>query len=996
MAIWRQWVTRLWRQPEFAAAVTLASPVLAQRVREVCTGSRQRPKQVRRVVESLARYVLRADNRATPFGLFAGVAPVELGDGLVSHWDENHRAVARADAEWLADVATRLENCPQLRDQLLVVASNLAFVRDTRVVVGCQISQPHRPTPAEVSIRNTTAVQTVLSEASSPIAIGTLTEKVRVRFPDTPVSVVTGMVDELLSQRFLITDLRPPMSATDPLDHLLGVIETVDTTVLPTETARLVHELRRIQAELSRHNHTCPPERQRETRNAVTARMARLATKDPPVAADLRVDSTLRLPPAVQREAETAAQTLTRLSPHPHGTPEWADYHLRFLERYGIGARVPVMELLNPATGLGFPAGYRDSHLPPPQQQHVSERDRQLLALAQHAAMERNLEVVLDEETLTRLAGTTPTAPPHTELSFRLHAPAPQALWQGAFDLAVTGASRAAGTMAGRFLDLFAPADRQRMTTAYTQLPTTVENAAPVQVCCPPLYPGTDNVARAPEVLARTVPLAEPPTPTTEPVPLEDLIVTADTERLALMSLSRGQVVDPLMFNAVEHTTHTHPLARFLCEINNARAASCTLFSWGTASHLPFVPRLRYGRTILAPAQWRLTPNDLPDSRTPWPQWQEEFSRWRQHRRVPDEVNLGHGDRRLRLNLEEPAHQHLLRSELDRNTNTLLREAPPAEAFGWCHGRAHEIVVPLATTRRPAPQPTTPADHPAPTVNRDHGHLPGADGWLYAKLYAPPEQHATILTRHLPRLLADWEHPPEWWFMRYRDPHPHLRLRIRTTPETFADIAQRLSAWVEKLRHHGLTGRLQMDTYYPETGRFGTGTAMDAAEEVFIADSTAALAQLHYLAPNRPLAAQALTAASMVDLATALAESPSSGMRWLIDRIDTTSTPAPDRTIRTQTLQLTGVYDDHSALHALPGTEAITTAWHHRRTALATYRAALDEQQHRPERMLPALLHLHHVRMSGIAPDDERTCLHLARAAALSWTNRHPGNHHAP
>ena len=41
--------------------------------------------------------------------------------------------------------------------------------------------------------------------------------------------------------------------------------------------------------------------------------------------------------------------------------PVWQDYHIAFLERYGIDAVVPVLELVNADTGLGLPATYRGS-----------------------------------------------------------------------------------------------------------------------------------------------------------------------------------------------------------------------------------------------------------------------------------------------------------------------------------------------------------------------------------------------------------------------------------------------------------------------------------------------------------------------------------------------------------------------------------------------------------------------------------------------------------
>ncbi|WP_405785489.1 MULTISPECIES: lantibiotic dehydratase [unclassified Streptomyces] len=42
---------------------------------------------------------------------------------------------------------------------------------------------------------------------------------------------------------------------------------------------------------------------------------------------------------------------------------------------------------------------------------------------------------------------------------------------------------------------------------------------------------------------------------------------------------------------------------------------------WGAASGLPFLPSLRYGRSILAPAHWRPHPADLPGSTAPPGDW---------------------------------------------------------------------------------------------------------------------------------------------------------------------------------------------------------------------------------------------------------------------------------------------------------------------------------------------------------------------------------------
>lgn len=989
VAQWRCWLEQVWAQDAIAAAVEVASPVLARSVREVCAGRHHEARRVRGMVVSVARYLLRMTGRATPFGLFAGVAPARFGSGPVVRYGDGHHAVTRVDMEWLASVITRLETCLELRRRLPVVLNNLAFVRDGRLVVGCQ-QQPAgsgRTDPAQVSVRHTRAVETIMQAARTPIRVGELVDKLMAEFSATPTPVMEGMLAELVAQRILITSLRPPMTATDPLAHVIKELAAVGADAEP-QVADLFHKLRDIHLDLSGHNRASSPTEGRERRSTASVRMSAISTSERPITVDLRVDCALVLPQAVAREAETAATALARLTPHPGGVPAWQDYHSRVLERYGIGAVIPVSEIVNDGVGLGFPAGYRDSRLELPRSS-LSERDTRLLVLAQNAAMNQSTEVVLDDSAIVDLmAGdfAQVRVQPHTELRFCLHSPTWEAVKRGEFTLGVVGVSRAAGTMTGRFLDLLDSGDRDRMFGVYARLPTVNGDALPVQVSCPPLYPRTANIARSPAVVPHLVSLAEHRGPDEAVIPLEDLAVSGDAQRLYLMSLSRGCPVEPTVFSALEFTNAAHPLVRFLCEISTARAAACGPFSWGAASRLPFLPRIHYKRTILSPARWILAASDLPGRDAPWPEWVESLTDWRHRTGVSDAVYLGDDDRRIRLNLDEPAHLHILRSDLNRSAHATVREAPDTDAFGWLDGRAHEMVVPLAATSRslwpPIPRRVTPVH----VIGPDHGHLPGNSEWLSVKLYGQPDRHTAILSTHIPSLLSTWDKPPQWWFLPYRDPENHLRLRFRL-PDVgmFGRVTRCIGAWAAGLRRLGLIGTVQLDTYYPETGRFGSGAAMAAAECVFAVDSSAALAQRTLTASGSPHP-HAVTAASFVDLAVSFFGEVDGGMRWLIDHLSKTPGPATAREVHDQAIRLANPHDEWFALRATPGGQVLIQAWSARRKALAAYRDRLTEAGE-PELgcVLACLLHLHHIRMNGIDPERERVSRRLARAAALRW-----------
>jgi thiopeptide-type bacteriocin biosynthesis protein len=464
-------------------------------------------------------------------------------------------------------------------------------------------------------------------------------------------------------------------------------------------------------------------------------------------------------------------------------------------------------------------------------------------------------------------------------------------------------------------------------------------------------------------------------------IALRDIAVTADAHRLCLVWLSQRRLVEPVVLNAVEPVHHTLPIVRFLTEAPTALTARCAAFDWGAAASLPFLPALRHGRTIISPARWLLPAAALPGPTASSREWGGCLAAWLDAAGCPKAVYLGGGDQRIGLDLAEPAHQALLRDHLSRMDAVLLRAAPTAESAGWIGGHAHEIVIPLATTITPAPPPRLP-NHAVDA--RAHGRLPGCDGRVYVKVYGHPDRQTTIVTRHLPSLIEALDAKDRWWFLRYGDPEPHLRLRLKLA---HADAAGAIGDWAQRLRRAGLTARVQFDTDYPETARFGGPAAVAAAEDCFTADSAAALAQLATACHNGVPDLLALTAASLLDLATGLIGDTSAATHWLIGHTRP-SRPAPARVVYDEAVRLA---DPHTTapLAALPEGERILSAWRHRREALTAYRDTLRaEGSTCPITLLPDLLHLHHTRIAGPDPGSERTCLHLARAAALSWAAR--------
>ncbi|MFE0950605.1 lantibiotic dehydratase [Streptomyces mutabilis] len=985
---WQTWLRDVWSLSEAADSIKQASPLLAQQVQTLCSVASPETRQLRRAVVSVMRYLLRMTGRATPNGLFAGIASASFGERPGWSWGEWHRPVIRADGDWIADLVARLEADPELLRHLHVMANNTIFVRGDRLIVPYppRLCRTDSSPAAEVSLRYTSAVRIAVDATVSPVPVHALVALMRSEFPDVPADRVEGLVSSLVERGVLISSLHAPSATLDALDHL---VEQAEAAAASSATD-LVADLRTVRDAIARHNQVLAPADGRRLRTALRRKMTALSSvKAQPFTLDLRMDCSLTLPPQVAREAEQAATVLARLSAYPFGTPAWKDFHNRFFERYGINSLVPVRDLVDPDVGLGFPVGYRDAQ--PEQGEALTAREQRLLSLAQAAVLDGRDEIRLDEDLIRTLAvgdRNAPQVPAHTELRFRIRAASQEALESGDFVLHGIAPSRGIGTTIGRSLGLLASDDQARVAVMLKELPVNTPGAVPTQVSFTPLDRGDTNVTRVTELLPAVISLAEHRPVDARTIPLDDLAVGCDRRRLYLVSLSRACLLDPMTLHALDLRGHTPPLARFLTEISRAQTAVLTVFPWASATALPYLPRVRYGRAILSPARWRLNRSELPDRRASWGEWHKAADEWRARRRVPDEVELAEGDQLLPLDLSERAHLALLRAHLDTHESVILTEAESEE--GWFDGRSHEIIAPM-TAVRPPQWPAVPPVTADQLVTRDHGHLPGAASWLLVKLYGHVERQPEILADHLPALLGQWNEPPTWWYMRYRDPRWHLRLRI-AVPQDFALTAQRVSAWANGLRRAGLLTDMQFATSYPETGRWGPGPLMSLAEDVFAADSRALAVQ--FAQSSRPHQ-QVLAAANFVSVAAAFTGSTAAGMNWLIAHGRITDPRPMDRTVRGQALRLADPADGWAALRAAPGGDAIASAWSERDAALARYRHKLDAFGGiDPDVVLDSLLHAHHIRAAGIDKDDERMCVRLAHAAAMAWTHR--GDHHEP
>lgn len=967
--------------PVVREAVGLSSAALAATLRAMAEG-RAEPARVDRAARTVARYLLRMAGRPTPFGLYSGVAVATFDDATKVRLGTAHRKGVRVDAGWLTALLLRLEREPRVLRTLRVVTNDLCFTRGDRLVL------PYVPDDAgeelrsarELSVRRTPPVAMAVERAREPIAVTALAAEIAAAFPRASAAAVEKMLSGLVAKDVLLTDLHPPLVGTDPLDHVLDRLAGVPE--LPELAA-----LRAARATLAAYAEAPLGAGLPHWDRAVVTLRAIEPAEQAPIQVDLRVDADVLVPREVAAEAASAAEVLTRFAAARRLLPQLDQYREAFVERYGTHQLVPLVELVDPERGIGVPAGYRlpdsERHLDyaaiPP-----TRLDETLAALAQRALLNGELELVLDDDLVDALApwDRHAPAPDSAELCVRVLSPSAAALDDGDFRLVVARSVGApnAGEMFARFAYLFpdrpvpAPPDRPGVLAAQLVFRT--------------LHGRMGNVMRGPRVCDHTLAVGTFAERGHDDVlGLADLAVGVHVddggERLFLAAPALGAEVLAVSPHRVNTSLSSANVVRLIREITSSARPRLHAWSWGSVvGRLPMQPRVRYGRTVLAAATWRPS-NLMRETGLSWAEWSTELAAWRKRWRVPERVHAIDGDSCLELDLSAELHRRLLRDELTRRPDTIVGEVlGDEEDTGWLDGRAAELVVPMhgEGPRRAAATVVAQAPPPRP-------HLPGGE-WVYAKLYASAARHDELLAEHVARLAVD-SGVDRWFFIRYRDPDPHLRLRFHGPAEK---VLPRLHAWAADLCAAGLANRLVLDTYEPETARYGGPELLAAAEDAFRADSESVLEQLRLT--DLGMAREMVAAANYLDILDAF--DPAHGVGWLLDLYPRSPQHRTFQTVRREAVALLDPASGWRALAERPGGDRLLASWSERRQALAAYgekaRTAGGARESGSDRrirsLLPALLHMHHNRLVGYDRESELRSLALARGAVEAHRNR--------
>jgi thiopeptide-type bacteriocin biosynthesis protein len=831
-------------RPELREALYLASPRLCETLD--AWGS----EHARKWLPALVSYFERAASRPTPFGLFAGCSLGEIGERSCLELEErsHYRRHTRLDMDYLTALVRALEADPSIRRRLSFRPNSSLYRAGGRVRYAESRLDGTLRSYHLVAVDDSAELEATLARARA----GATPDELAATLVGDEISVdeAKDFIDELIDAQVLVSDVQPALTGPEPVPALIEAMAEQKETAEPARALRIARD---SLEQLDRQGLGASPTEYRRIESLFedqpakpeSARLFQL---------DLTKPARATLGRAVVDEIGRAFELLAKLTLRARDDP-LDRFRAAFTERYE-DREVPLVEALDEEIGIGFDvsqaaetapllAGLKLG-LPSGDGARWEERDRLLLHLVGQALRDGRRELELTPSEIDALAPTRqPRLPDALEVMATVAAASQDELDRGRFRVLLRGANGAPGAgLIGRFCHAdgaLRARVEQHLRLEEAQRPDAVFAET---VHLPEGRVG--NILLRPLLRSYEIPfLGRSGAPPEAQLPVTDLLlsVVSDgvaSERLVLRSRRLGCEVLPRLTSAHLYRLSSLGVYRFLCELQRQGTVAALEWNWHPLDALPFLPRVCSGRTVLARARWNLDRHDLErfSERT------DGFREWSREAGLPRWIVLAHDDQELVTDLGNPLSLGALLHHLRRREQATLVELFPSPDELCAHGPegrfTHELVIPFvrATAGRTS-------EHPPAAAEAARRRFPPGSEWLYAKLYTGNGTADRVLTdvvEPVVRVALDTSGAERWFFVRFADPHFHVRLRVNGDPGRLAaEVLPLLRQKAEPLLADGVMWRLQLDTYERELRRYGGDEGIELSEELFCHDSEAVL-----------------------------------------------------------------------------------------------------------------------------------------------------------
>jgi thiopeptide-type bacteriocin biosynthesis protein len=664
-------------------------------------------------------------------------------------------------------------------------------------------------------------------------------------------------IGELIQTQFLVSELEPALTIENDLDRYRIILERLMKDGIPgvIKYVRVFSLIEHILNDFKELPIGVLPLEKMKQLTTLLQDCGIDASQDHLFHADLKqpISGDFFFTSQQVKEIEKGIAILGKLSTNYSLQEEEMERFKRlFIEKYE-SKEIPLSEVLDPEFGIGFPARVRigdaafnsliekvDSELQnqPAKVENCQSWLRKEIELLNNSITQ--YEIRINEEELKDFDDKVGDLPTNFSVLGSL-------LPDGKILLENVGGSHA-NSLLGRFAYL-----DETMSDVCKKLADAEKENNPEVIFAEVIFVPegrTGNIARRPVFSQYEIPfLATSGVKAARQILVDDLLVSIQDNEIILRSKALDRRIIPRLSNAHNYFSSLVPAYKFLSFIQHEHKQGFGISLANYDDKKQFLPRISFKNIIIRRAYWFLHKNDINSiitSDNSISALRNFFLKWN----VKRFVALSESDNELFIDCSNDSYLGLLLEEIKSRSSVKLVE--------WlydCHDNKYDkdkqviqqFILPLfqnnASPIRPFKKSETGND-----IQRSFE--PGSE-WVYFKIYCGATfSNKILLTVVKPVIHSLFKERiiKDAFFIRYTDPHYHIRFRLHLASEDqnhFASVIKAVYNLLHPLINDRIVWKVQLDTYEREVERYGE-TNILATEAIFFHDSLLYLNCLQY------------------------------------------------------------------------------------------------------------------------------------------------------
>lgn len=835
-------------------------------------------KASEKISSTLLKYYIRLSTRPTPYGAFSGLAMGNFAEDSNMYVSEiaHHTKRARVDMEWLYVVIREIESNHKIKNLLKFKFNDFVFENGDRLekLNKTFLELNSEENESSTTIRNTRQVQIVRELSQDFVPFSELLEYLSEKNPGVSQDRIEVFLEQLVDNEFLISELRPPLVNTDTLEYVIHILERIN---FDSEAKRYLLLLTDIKEEISQYNLQSIGSGLHIFESIISKMQNIYECKN-----YLQIDTKLsmesnQLSYQLKQDLEEFVSAMVKITPQYKKSAEYTHYIRLFLEKYGYGVTVPVLELLDPDKGLSAPSYYLQSpnrSVAPRQSKSLKEERLEKVInrkLIQSLKIKQKT-IEIDDNDIQYIAGNEEQEKYIDQLDFLqsfelllLAHPRNIKDTEDKFSvtLAPVFASDSIGKTFGRFRDMFSEKETTSLSKELSKQKEFFSDYVVAEIAEVPERGRTSNVSMNISDYDYQIMLSTNGCEGKKQLSINDLYIGVDkkTNQFFIKSKSLNKRVLVTMSSMLNPLSGSNAV-RFLREISSVYRYDII----GTIAKIvnvdyEYCPRIVYKHVIIRPETWVISKDILNLVNGSREEFNQKFIEFRQKWNVPRYVLLTEFDNRLLLDLENPLHVNEVYSIVKKENTRVIKLAEMTCDFDEYAAKdkdgnpyVTEIVVPFVLSNNNVTSKsnkkdeyiltTSDVEKNALQITTDERLLiPGQDDWFYFKLYGYSKRKNELIAylyNKLESLIANHK-AKQYFFIRYSDPEQHLRVRVRSEKEMKFIVFDELISLFVQFRDVGLISEVVVDTYEREIVRYGGTGLIEDAEKYFFYDSRAVM-----------------------------------------------------------------------------------------------------------------------------------------------------------